>query len=186
MQSPWKKSTVSFSATPLKKSRSCQDPAPFLKIWCKVRKAERRVQIIWGVPVPSFLISFCIKAGMRMCWSLSLITFQALQLQYFSIQFSSLHTWQVYINSKIWKELFLKICESNTKYLRLKSPKYKAKLNLQKNYYIRQQNNKIRIIKKQWNNKKYSALPASLPFTFLSSDPKKENFKLHFSALQNI
>ena len=137
-------------------------------------------------PISSFLISFSIKSGMHMCWSLSLKRFQALQLPYFSIQFSSLHTWQVYINSKIWKELFLKICESNTKYLRLKSPKYKAKLNLQKNYYIRQQNNKIRIIKKQWNNKKYSALPASLPFNFLSSDPKKENFKLHFSALQNI
>ena len=157
-----------------------------MKIWYIVRKAERRVQTIWGFPVQPFLISIRIKAGMHMCCSLSLITFQVLQLQYFSLQFSSLHTWQVYINSKIWKELFLKICESNTKYLRLKSPKYKAKLNLQKNYYIRQQNNKIRIIKKQWNNKKYSALPASLPFNFLSSDPKKENFKLHFSALQNI
>ena len=181
-----KKSTLSFSANPLKKFGSCQDPALFFKIPYKVRKAESRVQTIWGVPVPSFLISFCINANMHMCWSLSLITFHALQLQYFSIQFSSLHIWQVYINSKIWKELFLKICESNKKYLRLKSPKYKAKLNLQKNYYIRQQNNKIRIIKKQWNNKKYSALPASLPFPFLSSDPKKENFKLHFSALQNI
>ena len=157
-----------------------------MKIWYKVRKAERMVQTIWGVLVPSFLISFCIKAGMHMCWSLSLITFQTLQLQYFSIQFSSLHTWQIYINSKIWKELFLKICESNKKYLRLKSPKYKAKLNLQKNYYIRQQNNKIRIIRKQWNNKKYLALTASFAFTFLSSDRKNENVKLHFSALQNI
>ena len=112
MQSPWKKSTLSFSAIPFKKFRSCQDPVPFLKIWYKVGKAERRVQTIWGVLVPSFLISFCIKAGMHICWSLSLKTFQALQLLFFSIQFSCLHTWQVYINSKIWKELFLKICES--------------------------------------------------------------------------
>ena len=87
-----KKSTLSFSANPLKKFGSCQDPALFFKIPYKVRKAESRVQTIWGVPVPSFLISFCIKAGMHMCWSLSLITFQALKLQYFSLQFSSLHT----------------------------------------------------------------------------------------------
>ena len=104
---------------------------------------------------------------------------------FFSSYLTSLHKFKNLKSFKVFK-LFLKICESNTKYLRLKSPKYKAKLNLQKNYYIRQQNNKIRIIKKQWNNKKYSALPASLPFNFLSSDPKKENFKLHFSALQNI
>ena len=178
-----KKVTSLFSSNPPQKIRSCQGPPSFWKFATRFKKQK------WGCrlfPVPSFLISFCIKIGMHMCWSLSLITFQALQLQYFSIPFSSLHTWQIYINSKIWKELFLKICESNKKYLRLKSPKYKAKLNLQKNYYIRQQNNKIRIIKKQWNNKKYSALPASLPFNFLSSDPKKENFKLHFSALQNI
>ena len=120
-----KKSTLSFSTKPLKKFGSCQDPALFSKIPCKVRKAERRVQTIWGVPVPSFLISFCINTDMHMCWSLSLITFHALQLQYFSIQFSTLHIWQVYINSKIWKELFWKICESNKNYLRLKSPKQK-------------------------------------------------------------
>ena len=186
MQPSWKKSPLSLPVTLPSESLGFINPHLFLKIWYEVQKAERRVQTLWWSPVPSFLISFCIRAGMHMCWSLSLITFQALQLQYFSIPFSSLHTWQIYINSKIWKELFLKICESNKKYLRLKSPKYKAKLNLQKNYYIRQQNNKIRIIKKQWNNKKYSALPASLPFNFLSSDPKKENFKLHFSALQNI
>ena len=115
---------------------------------------------------------------MHMCWSLLLITFQALQLQqYFSLQFFSLQTRQVYMESKIWKELFLKICESNTKYLRLKSPKYKAKLNLQKNYII-YGNKTIKspseLLKSNEIIKKYSALSAFLPFTFLSSDPKKE------------
>ena len=42
------------------------------------------------------------------------------------------------------KRTAFKICDTNTKYLRLKSPKCKArKLKLQKNYYLRQQNNKM-------------------------------------------
>ena len=98
---------------------------------------------------------------------------------FLSSYLASLHKFEN-LERTVFKDLWIK------KYLRLKPSKYKAKLNLQKNYYIRQENNKIRIIKKQWNNKRYSALPASLPFTFLSSDPKKENVKLHFSGLQNI
>ena len=42
---------------------------------------------------------------------------------------------------------------------------------------------KAELLKSNEIIKKYSALLASLPFTFLSSDQKKENLKLHFSAL---
>ena len=42
---------------------------------------------------------------------------------------------------------------------------------------------KAELLKSNEIIKKYSALLASLPFTSLSSDQKKENFKLHFSAL---
>ena len=132
MQPPWKKVSL-FSSNPPQKIRSCQGLPPFCKFAARFKKQERGCRLF---PVPSFLISFCVKVGMHMCWSLSLITFQALQLHDFSLQFSSLHTWQVYINWKIWKGLLLKICDLNTKYLRLKSPKYKAKLKLQKNYVI--------------------------------------------------
>ena len=181
-----KKITSFFPSNSPQKISALSSPRPLFENLVRGSKSRKEGADYMGIPIPLSSYFLLHKSRYAHVWSLSLITFQALQLQYFSLQFSSLHTRQVYINSKNWKELFLKIWDSNTKYLRLKSPKYKAKLNLQKNYYIRQQNNKIRIIKKQWNNKKYSALPASLPFTFLSSDPKKENFKLHFSALQNI
>ena len=183
-----KKITSFFPSNSPQKISALSSPRPLFENLVRGSKSRKEGADYMGIPIPLSSYFLLHKSRYAHVWSLSLITFQALQLQYFSLQFSSLHTRQVYINSKNWKELFLKIWDSNTKYLRLKSPKYKAKLNLQKNYFI-YGNKTIKspseLLKSNEIIKKYSALPASLPFTFLSSDPKK-TFKLHFSALQNI
>ena len=61
---PWNWSPLSFLATPLKKSRSCQAPA----LWKFIGDSsplptEREVQAMWGFPVLTFLISFYTEAS---------------------------------------------------------------------------------------------------------------------------
>ena len=98
---------------------------------------------------------------------------------FFSSYLTSLHKFKNLKSFKVFK-LFLKICESNTKYLRLKSPKNKAKLNLQKNYYIRQQSNKIELLKSNEiiKNTQHSLLP--FPSIFSHQIQKKKTLNCIF------
>ena len=130
---PWKKSPLSFPATPLKKSRSCQAPPPSL-FGNLARGSKSWKEGADYVVIPSSLFSYFLLHTSRYTHVLESLfnNIPALTVAVLLTSFILLH------NSKIWKGLLLRCVTQIQNIWDSNHQNIKQKL--------------IRIIKKHWNN----------------------------------
>ena len=143
MQPPGKKSPLPLPANPLKRFRSCQvHPLPpllppFGNFGTRFKKQKGRCRLYGDSQYHLFVFPFLHKSRYAhvlesLFNNILGLTVAVLLLTtvFFSSYLTSLHKFKN-LKRTVFKDLWHKY-----KYLRLKSPKYKAKRKLQKNYII--------------------------------------------------